>query len=205
MSESNDSQETEEYSDYSEGITASSTHVIANKKTTEITKVLFESDEEIVTRNKTIRRSYTIEKKLEFIKYFKNEGKNSINGTAKHFGVARTVIRGAENNEKRLNDVLSDRLKQTRLRRNKERERKPMCPEMDTNLILWFKERRAKGLIVTSMDIQIQALKIFRGLNPRSTIEFKASNGYHRRFLQRNKLKSRMATSVGQKIPEIYI
>lgn len=50
--------------------------------------------------------------------------------------------------------------------------------------------------------IRRKAIASFNELYPESNIAFKASNGWLTRFLKRNDITSRRATSVGQKIPQ---
>ena len=71
-------------------------------------------------------------------------------------------------------------------------------------MLSWFTIQREKGLIVTTEDIRMKALNLFPELynRPVGKSTFIASNGWIRNWLMRNKLKSRVATSVGQKIPE---
>jgi hypothetical protein len=70
-----------------------------------------------------------LKRKLEFIRYYKSEGRQKkVLKTAKYFEVARTTIREAIRNESRLLLEKDDRSSKTRLKRQISKERKPMYP-----------------------------------------------------------------------------
>jgi hypothetical protein len=78
---------------------------------------------------KKTRPSYPLKRKLEFIRYYKSEGRQKkVLKTAKYFEVARTTIREAIRNESRLLLEKDDRSSKTRLKRQISKERKPMYP-----------------------------------------------------------------------------
>ncbi len=150
---------------------------------------------------KKTRRSFSLGKKLEFIRYYKNEGKYNVSQTERNFNVSRSCIKNALENESLLLQQRNDKSKKTRVRRRLPKLRKPKFPTVDSQVFKWFKCQRSNGLIVTSDDLQMKGLRAAHEHNiPHE--EFKASKGWLKRFIQRNKLTSRVATTVGQKIPE---
>jgi hypothetical protein len=102
---------------------------------------------------------------------------------------------------------VKDRSLSVRERRRLPKERIPKYPEVDNRVIEWFKERRENGYGVNTDKITKKALEVFGQLHPieqplQERPKFGATSGWLKRFMGRNKLKSRFATSVGQKIPK---
>ena len=77
-----------------------------------------------------------------------------------------------------------------------------LYPLLDTALVNFIKQKREERLAVTGNMIRRKARAVFNELYPESNTTFKASKGWLERFLRQNDMTFRLATSVGQKIPQ---
>jgi hypothetical protein len=152
-------------------------------------------------KKKVVRRSFTLLMKLKVIKWFKDNGNNKTK-TANHFHTTRQNIQ----NWVAMEDILKKQLKDSSVRvanrRRVSKARNPMFPEVDRKVKEWFDSQRANRIVVTSDGIISKALDVFPKTCPAQGVKFKASWGWLQGFLQRQRLSSRTATSVGQKIPQ---
>ena len=72
-------------------------------------------------------------------------------------------------------------------------------PLLDTVVVDFTKQKQDERLVVTGKLIAIAS---FNELYRESNMAFKASNGWLTRFLKRNEITFRRATSVGQEFPQ---
>jgi hypothetical protein len=146
-------------------------------------------------------QSITIERKLEVIKWHKENGSN-VSQTQRHFGYVRSCIRDWVRKEEEFQKVVKTRGIRIKNRRRLPKERKPKFPDVDTEVIQWFHIKRKSKLVVTSDLLMAKALDVFEKSTYHSDGQtFSASWGWLNAFLERNRLTSRTVTSVGQKIP----
>ena len=158
-----------------------------------------------VKRRRTTQR---IEYKLEIIDYMKNhlkaDGTPNFNRTSIKKKIPRRTLQGWWKQEPEFRAMLKKRSFNIRKRRSIERIGVPYFPKVDTLVLEWFKDRRGKGLSVTTNDLTFEAGAVYQQLKREGVKmrgEFKASNGWLRGFVKRNRLSSKTATSVGQKVP----
>ena len=146
-------------------------------------------------------QSITIERKLEVIKWHKENGSN-VSQTQRHFGYVRSCIRDWVRKEEEFQKVVKTRGIRIKNRRRLPKERKPKFPDVDTEVIQWFHMKRKSKLVVTSDLLMAKALDVFGKSTYHSDGQtFSASWGWLNAFLERNRLTSRTVKSVGQKIP----
>ena len=80
---------------------------------------------------------------------------------------------------------------------------KSKYPLLDASVLQMMRERRAAKKAVTTKRIQRHARSVFHNLYPENQGPvFKASDGWVKRFMKRNNVVNKAATSVGQKVPE---
>ncbi|RWR99058.1 pogo transposable element with KRAB domain-like protein, partial [Dinothrombium tinctorium] len=157
-----------------------------------------ETNTETVSRH---RGSYTIDKKLKVLEILdKNDGNVSL--TSKQTKISRTCIIRWRDSKRNLLDMKKERnfnLERKRNVRSDQSCKRPKHPILEKQLKTWFEDQRRNGLSVGYNDLTSKAREIFQKTKERS--EFKASNGWLERFLKRNNISMRQATSIGQKIP----
>jgi len=74
------------------------------------------------------------------------------------------------------------------------------CPALEDELLTYFEELRNDGIAVTHDMIQLRARELAKSHNI-SDNEFKASQGWLRRFMKRKGLSLRRRIALCQKLP----
>jgi hypothetical protein len=82
---------------------------------------------------------------------------------------------------------------ETNPRPTPQKTRKPEHTDIEDELYAWLLEKASKGLIVTNVDLQSQALDIAKR---KKIVNFKASDGWVTRFKKRKRLLYRAPTQV---------
>lgn len=162
-------------------------------------------------RSRNVRsRSYTISFKLEVLAKLE-ELNGNISGTAKYYCIPRSCVQDWIKQKEKLTNTTARDDVEVRKRRNipsdnEQRKKRAKFPEMEIILVDWIHEERKAGRAVTSFQIKTQAEEILKTQNNSeesiNDIDFKASNGWLERFLNRHNIVSRSVTSIGQKVPD---
>ena len=142
------------------------------------------------------RKSYTVAFKIEVINWHMANG-GFIKKTAREFEIDRKRVREWLQNEEELRQHLRGKAaKRRRLQLGK-----PMSEDLDFSVLEYLEEERAKGLPVCNDDLKAKGRLVARemGMN-----DFKASDGWLRRWKKRNFVGIRRGTNEAQKIPEDY-
>ncbi len=126
--------------------------------------------------------------KLKVIKHAEESGSNR--KTAEHFGIDEKSIRTWKKQQKQL--AVGPRT----AKRLAGGGRPVRDKKMDTDLISWVKEARQDGIAVSGNMIKIQAKR------KAESQDFQASDGWLNKFKRRHMLSTRVATSIGQKLPK---
>ena len=144
-----------------------------------------------------VRKSYSVEKKLEIIAWHMDNGA-SLHRTSKQFGVDRKNVREWIKNESilRMNDFGSAKKK-----RKIGSGQKPLSEEMDDELYNFFLDERENGRIVSNQTLSEKAKKIAARIG---ITEFKASTQYVSNFKKRYNITMRVGTTDSQKTPEFF-
>jgi len=101
-------------------------------------------------------------------------------------------------------------LKKVKITKSKQR-----FPEMEDELMVWFKQERNKKVTVTGKRMKEKALEIFSDMKKRAEEgekkldkykygNFNGSNGWFRKFLKRKNVSRRIATHIASKMCENY-
>lgn len=143
-----------------------------------------------------VRKSYSVEKKLEIITWH-NENGTSLHRTSKEFGIDRKNLREWLKNESllRMNDFGTSK-KKRRIGSGK----KPLSEEMDEELYYFFLNERENGRIVSNQTLSKEAKKIADKLGIK---EFIASMQYVSNFKKRFNITMRVGTTDSQKTPDL--
>lgn len=142
--------------------------------------------------------SYTVAKKLEIIKWHKDNG-SIIHRTSKHFNVDRKRIRDWLSKEEIF--MANNHGKNKNLRKLTS-GRKPLSEELDDALFEFFEKERENGFAVSNRMLEEEALKIATSLG---ILEFKASSMYIKRWKKRFNVSMRRGTNESQKLPDDYV
>ena len=162
------------------------------------------------TKTKAKRDNKYVAHKLKVLNYLRThlnpDGTINITKTAEYFQMPRTTLIGWIRNEatyRAAADNPNIKIRTTKLIKKKSQG---YYPEVDRSVMERFKKDRALGLPVTLNELTGWATDAFEELRAKRTKmrsdSFKGTTGWLRRFLKRNRLSSRVATSVGQKVPE---
>jgi transposase-like protein len=173
-----------------------------NDEQMDITNDISNHDSNVWTKRTKKRKykSFTIQRKLEAIDWYKSNGENQ-SKTARHFNTSRQNIDAWLKNEEEYRILSEIRSVSIRTRRTLLKPRVPKYPELEARLLEWFKEKRS-GKLAVNYDLLIsKAIGIFNEIKTSSEDKFCGSIGWLKGFLQRNRLTSRSVTTVGQKIP----
>ena len=154
------------------------------------------------------RKSYSLKNKLKAIDFYHTtdrKGEKNACEAARNAKVNRTTFQGWLSQEEELRKAVNNRNIKIRERRQLIAKRKGDFPEVDKKVFEWFQKRRELGLPVTSIDLMDRSMEAYNEMK-RNGVElpvkpFKGTWGWLKGFLKRYTLTSRMATSVGQKIP----
>lgn len=137
------------------------------------------------------KRSFTASFKLKVVELAEQKGKHL---AAKTFNVHR----------KRVQEWCKQKVRLQMAPKSEKRKpgagRPLRYPDVDTQLMRWFDERRECGVRVTGKSLRHQALRLHRENGNQS---FKASNGWYRRFKKRHQIVFRRTTHVAQHAVEI--
>lgn len=146
------------------------------------------------------QRSYTVKFKLDCIKWHKENG-GSIRKTAGYHGVDRKRVREWLNMEEEL---LLHRHGEEAKKRRINCGRDILSSEIDEGVLDYLIEKRSRGIPVSNLDLKEKALDIAKGIDDDKVNDFKASDGWLRRWKRRNRVAILRGTSEAQKIPEDY-
>ncbi len=130
--------------------------------------------------------TYTAKFKLKVINYAKQH--NNVQA-AKTFGVDRKRVREWRKLEDKLEGL-------PKARRLNGAGRKVWYPDVEGELVQWVRRRREKGARVTGIGLKKECLRLQR---LRGNMNFKASCGWLRKFMNRQNFSFRRATHVPQK------
>ena len=137
-----------------------------------------------------MRRSYTVKVKLDALEKLR-ENNGNISLTARDIGITNKMLRDWRNNERSLTDSKF----KTTVRKLGSRAN-PEWPILEERLKDWVKEARSKyKRIVSYSCLREKAQEIANDLN---ILEFKGSNNWINKFMERNGFSSRKITSFGQ-------
>lgn len=137
------------------------------------------------------KRTYAASFKLKVVQVAEEKGKRF---AAKEFNVHRKRVQEWCKNKTQLQAA------------PKSQKRKPGAgrplryPDIDTQLMRWFEERRECGVRVTGKSLRREALRLHMENGNQS---FKASNGWYRRFKKRHNIVFRRTTHIAQHAVQI--
>lgn len=136
------------------------------------------------------QRSYTIIEKIRLLNDLKTKYKNNLSAMSRETGIARSVLRGFRENEKKLTTASH---KQTS-RRLPGGGRKAHFPELESVLYEWVQVERQAKRNVSWTRLRRQGKAIAAELG----IAFTGSDKWIHGFMKRNKLVLRVVTHVAQ-------
>lgn len=136
------------------------------------------------------QRSYTIIEKIRLLNDLKTKYNNNLSAMSRETGIARSVLRGFRNNEKKLATASH---KQTS-RRLPGGGRKAHFPELESALYEWVQVERQAKRNVSWTRLRRQGKAIAAELG----IAFTGSDKWIHGFMKRNKLVLRVVTHVAQ-------
>ena len=146
------------------------------------------------------QKSYTVTFKLDCINWHKENG-GSIRKTAGYYGVDRKRVREWLSMEEEL--LLHSHGKEAKKRRiNCGTE--ILNDEIEEGVLDYLVDKRSRGIPVSNIDLKQKALDIAKGIDIEKVRNFKASDGWLRRWKRRNRVAILRGTSEAQKIPEDY-
>ena len=151
-----------------------------------------------------ILRTFTIGQKLKIIEFAKNSNNRKAEDA---FGVDESVIRRWRRREGELRELDWDTRNISFKGKTITKQRfrlsgggsKIKYPELEKDLVKWFKERRAKFIPVTQKAIRNKALGLAAEKNIKN---FKCSQGWINGWRNRNGISRRRRTNLAQKMPE---
>ena len=145
-------------------------------------------------------RSFTVKYKLDAIEWHKDNGA-SITKTAKEFAVDRKRIREWLGMEEDLRDNSHGKdVKKRRLHAGND----AISQELKAGVLEYLLEERAKGYPVTNANLKEKALSLGKDIEDVKLNNFKASEGWLKRWKRRNRVSILRGTSEAQKIPADY-
>lgn len=125
------------------------------------------------------QRSYSVREKLKCIEWYKENG-SSIRKTALQFGIDRKRVREWINKEEVLRKSESQKYRLTE-------GMEVMSEEIESGVMEYLLEQRARGLTVTNGNLKDKALEIAKQLPQSGRIaNFKASDGWLTRWKNRH-------------------
>ncbi len=157
------------------------------------------ADGEEPTNDKSIRRQYTAKQKKRVVQYARHHG---VRPAERKFGVPRKNI------QRWLKSFLDGDFDQGIAKRGPKKQRiwrgrqkagrKLSYPkEIDDKLLEWVLCLRERHLALSTQMLRDKALALIKEHNA----NFKASEGWARKFIRRHSLELRARTSVAQKLP----
>ena len=134
---------------------------------------------------------YSRGQKSEVAYYARHHG---IRKAAKHYGIHH------RNAQRWMKDQVTA-IKNPKKRANKKGQgRKTTYPqELEEKLLSWILEKREEDFVaVSTQEIRLKTLHLIKESNP----DFKASDGWVRKFSRRNDLVLRVRTHISQNLPK---
>lgn len=144
-----------------------------------------------------IRKSFSVEKKLEIISWHKENGA-SLHRTSTEFGIDRKNLRDWIKNESLLQ---MNNFGKAKKKRKIGCGQKPLSEELDEELYDFFLNERESGRVVNNRLLSEQAIKIAKKIG---ILTFKASAQYIANFKKRYNISMRVGTTDSQKTPELF-
>ena len=143
-----------------------------------------------------LRTRYTRAQKVKVAEYARHHG---IRAAARHYGTHHKNVHRWLTND--IDKVPLKPAKPSQRKNRKGQGRKISYPQdLEEELVKWILEKREKLYIpVSTRMIRLKALSLIKDVKP----DFKASEGWLRKFLRRNNLVLRAGTSMAQKLPLI--
>lgn len=156
------------------------------------------------------RKTYPLNVRRELIKELDDKRKLNPNLSTIEFcrskGIDAKQIRNFRSQLLNIEEVAKSDNYSVYRRRQLPRLRKPRYPLIDKFVLDFLIKTRANKLTVDGEDLKIQARiaydKYYPSLEDKGNNPFKASNGWFRNFVARNRIVARSVTSIGQKIPK---
>ena len=136
------------------------------------------------------RNKYDAGFKLKVIEFAKKSNNSS---AGRHFDVSEKLVRDWRKAEEKLKNMPKNKCAL--------RTGKTSWPELEDAIFQWVMEQRQNGYVVSRNAIRIQALK-WAKLNANNAVNFKATNSWCYRFMQRKSLSLRAKTKIAQKLPK---
>ncbi len=143
------------------------------------------------TKKKSIHRMYSQGQKSKVANYARHHG---IRKASRHFGIHHRNVQRWVKSQVAV-------LKNPGKRVNKKGQGRKITypPETEEKLLTWTLEKRESQLIPVSTHlIRMKALSLIKESNP----NFKASDGWVRKFMKRNNLILRVRTHISQNLPK---
>lgn len=119
---------------------------------------------------------------------------HGIRATARHYSVHHRNV------QRWMSESL-EKIKNPGKRQHRKGQGRKMSysQELEDKLVAWILEKREEAYIAASTQmIHLKALSLIRPVNP----QFKASDGWLRKFMTRNNLVLRARTNMGQTLPK---
>ena len=187
-----------------------------NNQLNDLTNTMEIDDNEMTSHNNSNNKKQRFSNKIEFkikaVEFYRSIGKNAYKASKdSELSLGKHVPRQYFSRwDKNYEDFLKIKNDNYSIRKRKYKNLtgrdQAKYPEIDKNVLEKVLEKREMGLSVSQYDIREFAKKACEEINKDRPVQdqfldFKASPGYAYRFIQRNQLACRAATSVGQKIP----
>ncbi|RWS00839.1 pogo transposable element with KRAB domain-like protein, partial [Dinothrombium tinctorium] len=153
-------------------------------------------------KTKKRRRGYVIKRKLQVLQRLE-ENNGNVSKTSRETLIPRGTIRLWRKEKEKIEsmkNIYGGNTERKRVVRKDKSRFRPQMPQLEKDLKEWIASQRQRGRAVGLNDIKTKALELYDIHKERS--DFSASNGWLQKFLIRNDLSMRRATSIGQKIPE---
>ena len=150
------------------------------------------SDErdEPATSKKRMHRMYSVEQKKKVAYYARHHG---IRKASRRFGVHHKNVQRWVKNQ-----VSSIKNPRKRVNRKGQGRKISYPQDLEDKLVAWILEKREEDFVAVSTQmIRLKALSLIKDTNPK----FKASDGWVRKFMQRNDLVLRVRTHISQNLP----
>lgn len=136
------------------------------------------------------RNKYNAGFKCKVIAFSKENGNRA---AARHFGINECSVREWKKNEA---TILNMPKQKCTLRTGIAK-----WTTLEENVANWILENRQKGLIITRNSVRLFALQ-WAKKNPNESINFRATESWCSRFMNRRNLVLRQKTKVAQKLPK---
>ena len=85
-----------------------------------------------------------------------------------------------------------------------DRGKSAQFPQLENELFHWVCDRRDAGIGVSSTEIRLRAMQIFKTKFETKNVSFKASLCWCYRFMKRHHLSVRRRTTIAQRLPDDY-